>query len=218
MDFNSRNGAIDQTAARFGSLDIVVNNASAVSLTPIAQTDMKRFDLMHQINARGTFMVSKYAIVHLERAQNPHILMLSPPLDMAEKWFAPYTGYTMAKFGMSMVVLGLAGELRPKGIAVNALWPRTTIATAAIKNLLGGDEMMRRSRTPDILADAAHAIFRKPAKSFTGHFLIDDTVLAAEGVTDFDRYRVDAREPLQPDFFVPDDSPPPPGVSVAPRV
>ena len=147
-------GAIDQTAARFGSLDIVVNNASAVSLTPIAQTDMKRFDLMHQINARGTFMVSKYAIAHLERAQNPHILMLSPPLDMAEKWFAPYTGYTMAKFGMSMVVLGLAGELRPKGIAVNALWPRTTIATAAIKNLLGGDAIMRRSRTPDILAES----------------------------------------------------------------
>ncbi len=122
-------GAIDQTAARFGSLDIVVNNASAISLTPVAQTDMKRFDLMHQINARGTFMVSKYAISHLERAQNPHILMLSPPLDMTEKWFAPYTGYAMAKFGMSMVVLGLAGELRPKGIAVNALWPRTTIAT-----------------------------------------------------------------------------------------
>ena len=130
-------GAIAQTVTRFGSLDIVVNNASAISLTPVAQTDMMRFDLMHQINARGTFMVSKYAIACLERAQNPHILMLSPPLDMAEKWFAPYTGYTMAKFGMSMVVLGLAGELRPKGIAVNALWPRTTIATAAIKNLLG---------------------------------------------------------------------------------
>jgi len=208
-------GAIDQTAARFGSLDIVVNNASAVSLTPIAQTDMKRFDLMHQINARGTFMVSKYAIAHLERAQNPHILMMSPPLDMAEKWFAPYTGYTMAKFGMSMVVLGLAGELRPKGIAVNALWPRTTIATAAIKNLLGGDAIMRRSRTPDILADAAYLIFTKPAKFFTGQFLIDDTFLAGEGVTDFDAYRVDPSQPLSPDFFVPDSSKPPPGVSLA---
>ena len=153
-------GAIAQTVTRFGSLDIVVNNASAISLTAVAQTDMKRFDLMHQINARGTFMVSKYAIAYLERAQNPHILMLSPPLDMEEKWFAPYTGYTMAKFGMSMVVLGLAGELRPKGIAVNALWPRTTIATAAIKNLLGGDAIMRRSRMPDILADAAYLILR----------------------------------------------------------
>jgi citronellol/citronellal dehydrogenase len=210
--------AIDTAAAHFGGLDIVVNNASAISPTPVAETDMRRFDLMHQVNARGTFLVSKYAIPHLERAANPHILMLSPPLDIREKWFAPHTAYSLAKFGMSLVALGLAGELRPKGIAVNALWPRTTIATSAIKNLLGGDEVMRRSRTPDILADAAHAIFEKPAKSFTGHFLIDDTFLAAEGVTDFDRYRVDAREPLQPDFFVPDDSPPPPGVSVAPRV
>ena len=207
--------AIDQTAARFGSLDIVVNNASAISLTPVAQTDMKRFDLMHQINARGTFMVSKYAIAHLERSQNPHILMLSPPLEMEEKWFAPYTGYTMAKFGMSMVVLGLAGELRPKGIAVNALWPRTTIATAAIKNLLGGDAIMRRSRTSDILADAAYLIFMKPAKSFTGQFLIDDTFLAGEGVTDFDAYRVDPNQPLSPDFSVPDSNKPPPGVSLA---
>ena len=122
---------------------------------------MKRFDLMHQINARGTFMVSKYAIPHLEKAANPHILMLSPPLDMQEKWFAPHTAYTMAKFGMSLVVLGLAGELRAKGIAVNALWPRTTIATAAIKNLLGGDAIMRMSRTPDILADAAYADLRE---------------------------------------------------------
>src|SRR5271157_406909 len=183
-------GAIDQTAARFGSLDIVVNNASAISLTPVTQTDMKRFDLMHQINARGTFMVSKYAIAHLEKAANPHILMLSPPLDMAEKWFAPHTGYTMAKFGMSMVVLGLAGELRPKGIAVNALWPRTTIATAAIRNLPGGDAM-GMSRKPEILADAAHLIFQKPAKSFTGRFLIDDTFLAGEGIRDFDTYRFD---------------------------
>jgi citronellol/citronellal dehydrogenase len=143
--------------------------------------------------------------------------MLSPPLDMKEQWFAPHTAYSIAKFGMSLVVLGLAGELRSQGIAVNALWPRTTIATAAIKNLLGGDEVMRRSRTPDILADAAHAVFEKPAKSFTGHFLIDDTFLAGEGVTDFARYRVDPVVPLHPDFFVPDDIPAPDGVSVATR-
>jgi len=210
--------AIDKTVAAFGGLDIVVNNASAISPTPVAATDMRRFDLMHQVNARGTFLVCKYAIPHLARAANPHILMISPPLDMRERWFAPHTAYSLAKFGMSLVALGLAGELRAQGIAVNALWPRTTIATSAIRNLLGGDEVMRRSRTPDILADAAHAIFEKPAKSFTGHFLIDDTFLAGEGVTDFDRYRVDRNEPLQADFFVPDDIPAPPGVSVAPRV
>jgi len=134
---------------------------------------------------------------------------------MKEKWFAPHTGYSMAKFGMSLVVLGLAGELRAKGIAVNALWPRTTIATSAIKNLLGGDQVMKMSRSPDIVADAAYAIFHKPARTFSGHFLIDDTFLAGEGVVDFDRYRVDPRQPLAPDFFVPDDVPPPPGVSLA---
>jgi citronellol/citronellal dehydrogenase len=207
--------AIERTVAAFGGLDIVVNNASAIQLTGTLETDMRRFDLMHQVNARGTFMVSKYAIPHLEKAANPHILMLSPPLDLKEKWFAGHTAYSMAKYGMSLVVLGLAGELRPKGIAVNALWPRTTIATSAIKNLLGGDAIMRRSRTPDILADAACRIFAKPAKSFTGQFLIDDTFLTAEGVTDFDRYRVDPREPLAPDFFVPDDEKPPAGVSLA---
>ena len=207
--------AIERAVAAFGTLDIVVNNASAIQLTGTLETDMRRFDLMHQVNARGTYMVSKYAIPHLEKAANPHILMLSPPLDLKEKWFAGHTAYSMAKYGMSLVVLGLAGELRAKGIAVNALWPRTTIATSAIRNLLGGDTIMRRSRTPDILADAACRIFAKPAKSFTGHFLIDDTFLAAEGVTDFDRYRVDPREPLAPDFFVPDDEKPPPGVSLA---
>ncbi len=206
--------AIDETAARFGGIDIVVNNASAIQLTPVAQTDMRRFDLMHQINARGTFMVSKYALPYLEKAANPHILMLSPPLDMAEKWFAPHTGYSMAKFGMSLVVLGLAGEMRGK-VAVNALWPRTTIATAAIKNLLGGEAVMQRSRKPDILADAAYRIFQKPV-SFSGNFLIDDNFLASEGVTDFDRYRVDPNQPLQTCFFVPDDMPPPKGVSLGP--
>lgn len=214
-DEASVSGAIERTVAAFGTLDIVVNNASAIQLTGTLETDMRRFDLMHQVNARGTFMVSKYAIPYLEKASNPHILMLSPPLDLKEKWFAGHTAYSMAKYGMSLVVLGLAGELRPKGIAVNALWPRTTIATSAIKNLLGGDLIMRRSRTPEILADAACRIFAKPAKSFTGNFLIDDTFLAAEGVTDFDRYRVDPREPLAPDFFVPDEEKPPPGVSLA---
>ena len=207
--------AIEQTAAKFGGLDIVVNNASAVQISTAMQTDMRRYDLMQQVNARGSFMVSKYAIPHLEKAANPHILMLSPPLDMKEKWFAPHTAYSIAKFGMSLVVLGLAGELRPKGIAVNALWPRTTIATSAIKNLLGGDRVMTMSRTTDILADAAYAIFNKPAKSFTGQFLIDDTFLAGEGVTDFDQYRVDPSQPLAPDFFVPDDIKSPPGVSLA---
>ena len=206
--------AIDRTAAHFGSLDIVVNNASAISLAKVADTDMRRFDLMHQINTRGTFMVSKYAIPHLEKAKNPHILMNSPPLDMREKWFAGTTGYSIAKYGMSLVVLGLAGELRDRGIAVNALWPRTTIATAAIKNLLGGERVMRMSRTPEIMADAAYLVFQKPAKSFTGNFLIDDSFLAGEGVTDFEKYRVDPGEPLTPTFFVPDEPPPPPGVSI----
>jgi citronellol/citronellal dehydrogenase len=199
---------IDKAVAAFGGLDIVVNNASAISLTPTPQTDMKRFDLMHQINTRGTYMVSKFAIPHLEKASNPHILMLSPPLDMSERWFAPHLAYSLAKYGMSLCVLGLAGELRPRGIAVNALWPRTTIATSAIKNLLGGDAIMRASRSPEIIADAAYALFNKPSRSITGQFLIDDVFLAREGVTDFERYRIDPSVPLAPDFFVPDDTPP----------
>ena len=207
--------AIARTVETFGGLDIVVNNASAISLTRTVDTDMKRFDLMQQVNARGTFVVSKHAIPHLAKAGNPHILMLSPPLDMSEKWFAPHLAYTMAKFGMSLCVLGLAGELRQQGIAVNALWPRTTIATSAIRNLLGGEAIERASRTPDILADAAHAVFLKESRAFTGRFLIDDTFLAEEGVTDFDRYRVDPSQPLAPDFFVPGDSIPP--ASLAPR-
>jgi len=204
--------ALDKTARAFGGVDIVVNNASAIQLTGVADTDMKRFDLMHQINARGSFVVSKWAIGYLEKAANPHILMISPPLDMKEKWFAPHTAYTMAKFGMSQVVLGLAGELRPKGIAVNALWPRSIIATAAIRNLLGGEERIRQARKPDIMADAAYAIFTSPSRELTGRFLIDDNFLAEHGVTDFDRYRVDATQPLARDFFVPDDIPAPPNV------
>jgi citronellol/citronellal dehydrogenase len=196
--------AVAATAEKFGGIDIVVNNASAISLTPTPSTEMKRFDLMHQINTRGTFMVTKYALPYLEKAANPHVLMLSPPLDMQEKWFAPHLAYTMAKFGMSMCVLGFAGEFRSRGIAVNALWPRTTIATAAIKNLLGGDAVMRASRTPEILADAAHVIFNKPSREFSGNFLIDDTFLISEGVTNLERYRVDPSVDLQMDFFVPE--------------
>ncbi len=201
--------AIRQTAEKFGGIDIVVNNASAIHMAPTEKTEMKRFDLMQQINTRGTYMVTKYALPFLEKAANPHVLMLSPPLDMAEKWFAPHLAYSIAKYGMSLCVLGFAGEFRPLGIAVNALWPRTTIATAAIKNLLGGEAMMRASRRPDILADAAYLIFRKPSREFTGNFLIDDTFLVGEGVTDLEKYRVDPNVALQPDFFVPADSQPP---------
>jgi citronellol/citronellal dehydrogenase len=197
--------AIERTVAAFGGLDIVVNNASAISLTATPQTEMKRFDLMHQVNTRGTFMVSKYAIPHLAEAENPHILMLAPPLDLREEWFAPHLAYSLAKFGMSLCVLGLAGELRAKGIAVNALWPRTTIATSAVNNLLGGEELARASRTPEIVADAACLVFNKPARGFTGQFLIDEIFLAGEGVTDFERYRVDPSRPLMTDLFVRSD-------------
>jgi len=207
--------ALDQGAQRFGGIDIVVNNASAINLANSQAIEMKRFDLMHQINARGTFMVSKFAAPYLFKAANPHILMLSPPLDMKEKWFAPHTAYTMAKFGMSMVALGLAGEFRRQGVAVNALWPRTTIATAAVKNLLGGEALMRASRKPEILADAAYLIFLKNSKSFTGNFLIDDTFLAENGVTNFDSYRVDPSQPLAVDFFVPENGKPPASLAAA---
>jgi citronellol/citronellal dehydrogenase len=208
--------AVEKTVATYGGIDICVNNASAISLTGTLQTDMKRFDLMNQINSRGTYVVSRTCIPHLKRAANPHVLMLSPPLDMAPKWFKGHTAYTMAKFGMSMCVLGMSAEFADEGIAFNALWPRTGVATAAIRNALAGDEGMLRCRTPDILADAAYAIFNKKAKEFTGNFLIDDTFLAANGVTDFDQYRVDATKPLMPDFFVPDSVPLPNGVSLEP--
>jgi citronellol/citronellal dehydrogenase len=208
--------AIGKTVAEFGGIDICVNNASAISLTNSQATDMKRYDLMMGINTRGTFMVSKYCIPHLKKAANPHILMLSPPLDMKAKWFAASTAYTMAKFGMSMVALGLSGELKHAGVAVNALWPRTTIATAAVGNLLGGDAMIRASRTPEIMGDAAHAILTKPSREFTGQFCIDDSVLYEAGLRDFEPYRVDPSVPLMSDFFVPDDSVPPPGVTVTP--
>ncbi len=206
--------AVEQCASHFGGIDICVNNASAISLTDTLATDTKRFDLMHQINARGTWLVSKTCIPHLRRAANPHVLMMSPPLDMSPKWFAGHTAYTMAKFAMSMCVLGMAAEFADAGIAFNALWPRTGIATAAIKHALAGEEGLKHCRTVDILSDAAWFLFNKPAKDFTGRFLIDDTFLAENGVTDFDRYRVDPSRALMPDFFVPDTTPPPKGVSL----
>ena len=206
--------AVEETVQRFGGIDICVNNASAIQLTGTLQTDMKRYDLMHQINARGTYLTSKACIPHLKQSANPHVLMLSPPLDMSPRWFGPHVAYTMAKFGMSMCVLGMAAEFKDDGIAFNALWPRTGIATAAIRNALAGDEGMRRCRTPEIMADAAHAIFEKPSREFSGNFLIDDTFLYGEGVRDFEQYRVDPTQPLMPDFFVPEDMPPPPGVSL----
>lgn len=205
--------AVDATVAKFGGVDICVNNASAISLTGTEATEMKRWDLMHQINARGTFLVSKSCIPHLKKAQNPHVLMLSPPLDMSARWFAPHVAYTMAKFGMSICVLGMAEEFRMDGVAFNALWPRTAIATAAVEFALGGDAMIKASRTPDILADAAYMIFNKSAKSFTGNFLIDDTFLWENGVTDFEKYRVDPTRKLVPDFFVPENYRSPPGVA-----
>jgi citronellol/citronellal dehydrogenase len=201
--------AVERTAQTFGGIDICVNNASAISQSKVVDTDMKRYDLMQGINARGTFLVSKTCIPYLAKSANPHILMLSPPLDMQAKWFSGRVGYAIAKFGMSLCVLGMSDELKPEGIAVNALWPRTSIATAAVKNLLGGDAIIRMSRTPEIIADAAHMIFLKPSREFTGNFLIDDSFMFENGTTDFDKYRVDPTQNLAPDFFVPDDSKPP---------
>jgi citronellol/citronellal dehydrogenase len=209
--------AVERTVTAFGSLDICVNNASAIQLTGVEATEMKRYDLMQQINTRGTFVTSKACIPHLKRAANPHVLMLSPPLDMDPRWFAPHVAYSIAKFGMSLCVLGMAREFKDDGIAFNALWPRTGIATAAIRFALSGDEGLKACRTTDIMADAALAIFEKPSREFTGNFLIDDTFLYDEGVRDFEKYRVDPTRALMPDFFVPADIPPPPGVEIGPR-
>jgi citronellol/citronellal dehydrogenase len=208
--------AVAQTVAKFGGVDICVNNASAIQLSGTLETDMKRYDLMHSINTRGTFVTSKACIPHLKKAANPHVLNLSPPLDMSPKWFAGHTAYTMAKFGMSMCVLGMAAEFAADGIAFNALWPRTAIATAAVKYALGGEPAMHASRTPEIMADAAYEIFNRPARACTGNFFIDDILLFEAGERDFDKYRVDPTKPLIPDFFVPDSAKPPPGVSLAP--
>jgi citronellol/citronellal dehydrogenase len=194
--------AVEAAVAKFGGIDILVNNASAINLTGTVATSMKRYDLMHQINTRGTFACSQACVPHLLKAANPHVLNLSPPLDMAEKWFAPHVAYTMAKFGMSMCVLGMAGEFRSAGIAFNALWPRTVIATAAVQNLLGGDATIRGSRTPEIMADAAYVILTRPSRECTGNFFVDDDVLRSAGVSDFAKYQVVPGADLIPDFFV----------------
>ena len=206
--------AVEAAAQAFGGIDICVNNASAIQLTGTLATEMKRYDLMNQVNVRGTFLTSKACIPHLKNAGNPHVLMISPPLDMSPQWFRGHVAYTMAKFGMSLCVLGMAAEFKDDGVAFNALWPRTIIATAAIRFAVGDAERMRRCRTPEIMADAAHAILTKPAREFTGNFLIDDSLLYAEGERDFDKYRVDPSVPLAPDFFVPESSLPPPGVKI----
>ena len=198
--------AVNSGVEEFGGIDICVNNASAIQLTNTLQTDMKRYDLMHQVNSRGTFLVSKSCLPHLLKSDNPHILNLSPPLDMHPKWFGPHVAYTMAKYGMSLCVLGMAEEFKEQGVAVNALWPRTAIATAAIKNALGGDAIMNISRFPEIMGDAAYTILTKPSKEFTGNFCIDDTVLADNGVTDFSVYADVPFDQLAPDFFVPEDN------------
>jgi citronellol/citronellal dehydrogenase len=200
---NVRN-AVNKGLDHFGAIDICINNASAIQLTGTLQTDMKRYDLMNQINARGTFLVSKVCLPHLIKSDNPHILNLSPPLDMDPKWFGPHVAYTMAKFGMSLCVLGMAEEFKEEGVAVNALWPRTAVATAAIKNALGGDSIMNISRSPEIMADAAHVILTKNSREFTGNFCIDDNLLADNGVTDFSQYAEVPFAELAPDFFVPD--------------
>jgi citronellol/citronellal dehydrogenase len=198
--------AVAKTVETFGGIDICVNNASAISLTTTEATEMKRYDLMHQINTRGTFLVTKTCIPHLRKAAanggNAHVLNLSPPLNMETRWFAPHVAYTMAKFGMSMCVLGHAGELKRDGIGVNALWPRSTIATAAVQNLLGGDNVVKGSRKPEIMGDAAYVIFNRNSRETTGNFFIDDEVLASAGKTDLSEYAVTPGATLFPDFFV----------------
>jgi citronellol/citronellal dehydrogenase len=194
--------AVAKAVETFGGIDVLVNNASAISLTGTVATPMKRWDLMHGINARGTFACSQACVPHLKKAKNPHILNNSPPLNMEAKWFAPHVAYTMAKFGMSMCVLGMAEELRGDGIAVNAIWPRTVIATAAVQNLLGGDDAVKGSRKPEIMADAAYAILTKPSREFTGNFCIDEDVLRKDGVTDFSKYAQVPGAELIPDFFL----------------
>jgi len=201
--------AVQQAAEKFGGIDICVNNASAIQLSGTLETDLKRYDLMNQVNARGTFLVGKTCIPFLRKAANPHLLTLSPPLDMKAKWFAPHVAYSMAKFGMSLCTLAWAEEFRKDGIAANSLWPRTTIATAAVQ-MLGGEPLLRRSRTPEIMADAAHAILTRPSREFSGNFCIDDAVLWDAGVRDFSKYAAvpGTRErDLQIDFFVPEDAP-----------
>jgi citronellol/citronellal dehydrogenase len=193
---------VKATVDTFCGIDILVNNASAINLSPTEQTEPKRWDLMHDINVRGTFFMSRACIPYLKKSENPHIINLSPPLQLNPEWFGKYLAYTISKFGMSMIVLGLAEELKQHKIGVNALWPKTTIATAAVKNLLGGDFLVQRSRTPEIVADAAYYILKRPSASCTGNFFIDEEVLKSEGLTDFTKYAVNPSQPLMPDLFV----------------
>ena len=195
-------GAVQQTVSTFGGIDVLVNNASAISLTRTPETELKRFDLMHQVNTRGTFLCSKACLPQLRGRENPHVLMLSPPLTLKPEFFAPHLAYSLTKFGMSLCVLGLSAELAADGIAVNALWPKTVIATAAVQNLLGGDAAIARARSPEIVADAAYLILTRPAREFTGNFCIDEDVLAAAGISDLSRYSSAPREELLPDLFV----------------
>jgi citronellol/citronellal dehydrogenase len=205
-DEQSVQDAVKACADKFGGVDICVNNASAISLTPTLNTPMKRYDLMNQVNARGTFLVSQTCVPFLKKAENPHIMNLAPPLDMKAKWFKNHVAYTMAKYGMSLCTLGMSEEFRPDGIAVNSLWPMTTIDTAAVRNVLGGDSMAKMSRRPQIMADAAYEILTKDSKSFTGNFVIDEFILAESGVEDFSIYnQPDYDGPLAADFFVPDE-------------
>ena len=199
--------AVEKAVGTFGGIDILVNNASAISLTGTLQTPVRIYDRMMTVNARGTFVASQACLPHLKRAGNPHILNLSPPLNMDPRWFGPHVAYTMAKYGMSMCVLGMAREFAADGIAVNALWPRTAIATAAIEFAVGNEALLRFCRKPEIVADAAYAILAGPSRERTGQFLIDDEVLAASGVTDFDRYQVEPGAPLALDFFLDDKGP-----------
>ena len=194
--------AVEKAYDHFGGIDILVNNASAINLSKTTELPMKRYDLMQSINVRGTFMVSKYCIPHLQKSSNPHILTLSPPLNLKPEWFGAHLGYTMAKYGMSMTVLGLADELKSDGIAVNALWPQTTIATAAVKFALGGDAMIQCSRTPAIMADAAYAVLSREARNCTGNFFIDEDVLREGGMEDFEHYAVNREKTLFKDLFV----------------
>jgi citronellol/citronellal dehydrogenase len=198
--------AAEKAVAAFGGIDICINNASAIQLSGTLATDMKRYDLMHSINTRGTFLVSKTCLPYLLKSAWPHILNISPPLDMDAKWFKPHVAYTMAKFGMSMCVLGMAAEFAKKGVGVNALWPLTAIDTAAVRNLLGGEAVARISRKPEIMADAAHAILGRDPKTCTGNFFIDEEVLRAGGVTDFSAYQHPGAGTLAADFFVPEES------------
>jgi len=193
---------VAKTVETFGGIDILVNNASAINLATTEQVEPKRYDLMHNINVRGTFLTSQACIPHLKQAHNPHILNLSPPLNLDPRWFAPHLAYTMSKYGMSMIILGLAEELRQYRIAANALWPKTTIATAAVKNVLGGDFLIQRSRTPEIVADAAFYVLQRPSFETTGNFFIDEDVLQQEGITDFGKYAINPGQKLMNDLFL----------------